>query len=247
MTRRRRGSRTSPIRRFYPSIRNRRRDRAGIVPGDVLVAFNGMDVVGHEFDLSATHRARYQSLGDDPSRRRDEGLPLDIAKVPQGVFDRRSRSAARECRCRLARRQRSFVSIRARMRRPAHCVAVRAITTRRARVRRLGRVAMARGSGQWRPATTWSSRRTRSSARTYRRSVRDLARALKLEKGVLVNDVPEASPAYKSGLRVGDVIVSASGQPVATLGQLQDHHRQPFRRAIGRLQVCAIGSRQGSR
>jgi S1-C subfamily serine protease len=50
----------------------------------------------------------------------------------------------------------------------------------------------------------------------------DLAKVLKLEKGVLVNDVPEESPAHKSGLRAGDVIVSASGQTVSTLGQLQD-------------------------
>jgi serine protease Do len=50
----------------------------------------------------------------------------------------------------------------------------------------------------------------------------DLAKVLKLEKGVLVNDAPEDSPAYKSGLRAGDVIVSVSGQPVVTLGELQD-------------------------
>jgi S1-C subfamily serine protease len=49
-----------------------------------------------------------------------------------------------------------------------------------------------------------------------------LARVLKLDKGVLVNDVPETSPAYKAGLRAGDVIISASGQAIGNLEQLQD-------------------------
>jgi serine protease Do len=50
----------------------------------------------------------------------------------------------------------------------------------------------------------------------------DLARVLKLEKGILVNEVPDASPAFKAGLRIGDVIVAVAGQSVATVGQLQD-------------------------
>jgi serine protease Do len=50
----------------------------------------------------------------------------------------------------------------------------------------------------------------------------ELAKALKLEKGVLVNEIPDESPAFKAGVRAGDVITTASGQQVSTLGQLQD-------------------------
>jgi serine protease Do len=49
-----------------------------------------------------------------------------------------------------------------------------------------------------------------------------LAKALGLETGVLMNDVPEDTPAWKSGLRTGDVIVNVSGQPVTSLNQLRE-------------------------
>jgi serine protease Do len=49
-----------------------------------------------------------------------------------------------------------------------------------------------------------------------------LAKVLRLETGVLVNDVPEETPAWKSGLRTGDVIVNVSGQPVTSLNQLRE-------------------------
>jgi membrane-associated protease RseP (regulator of RpoE activity) len=49
----------------------------------------------------------------------------------------------------------------------------------------------------------------------------ELARVLKLETGVLINDVADESPAAKSGLHAGDVIVGAEGQSIATLNELQ--------------------------
>jgi S1-C subfamily serine protease len=54
----------------------------------------------------------------------------------------------------------------------------------------------------------------------------DLAKALQLpkglRKGVLVNEVPEDSPAYRGGLRGADVIITADGDTVSTVGQLRD-------------------------
>jgi S1-C subfamily serine protease len=49
-----------------------------------------------------------------------------------------------------------------------------------------------------------------------------LARVLKLETGILVNEVPEETPAWKGGLRAGDVIVNVGGQPVTSLNQLRE-------------------------
>jgi serine protease Do len=55
----------------------------------------------------------------------------------------------------------------------------------------------------------------------------ELAKARNLPKGVLVINVPEDSPAFRSGLRTGDVIVTADDDSVITVGELRDlvlHH-----------------------
>lgn len=52
----------------------------------------------------------------------------------------------------------------------------------------------------------------------------ELASALSISAGVLVNAAPLESPAYKGGLRVGDVVTSAGGVRVGSVGQ--------FRRAV---------------
>ena len=50
----------------------------------------------------------------------------------------------------------------------------------------------------------------------------ELARVLKLKKGVLVNEVPEDTPAFRSGLRTGDVILTANDDSVTTVAELRD-------------------------
>jgi len=49
----------------------------------------------------------------------------------------------------------------------------------------------------------------------------ELASALSLSAGVLVNAAPPESPAYKGGLRVGDVVTSAGGVRVASVNQFR--------------------------
>jgi membrane-associated protease RseP (regulator of RpoE activity) len=46
-----------------------------------------------------------------------------------------------------------------------------------------------------------------------------LASALHLRTGVLVTDAPESAPAYKAGLRSGDVIVAVNGESVKTVAE----------------------------
>jgi hypothetical protein len=50
----------------------------------------------------------------------------------------------------------------------------------------------------------------------------ELAQARNLPKGVLVTNVPEGSPAFRSGLRIGDVIITANDDSVTTVGELRD-------------------------
>ena len=49
----------------------------------------------------------------------------------------------------------------------------------------------------------------------------DLARVLKIEQGVLVNEVPEGTPAYNCGLRAGDVIVNVGGRSVTSVDEVR--------------------------
>lgn len=49
-----------------------------------------------------------------------------------------------------------------------------------------------------------------------------LAKAIGVKQGVVVLQVPPGSPAFVSGLREGDVIVSAEGTAVATAPQLSN-------------------------
>jgi len=49
----------------------------------------------------------------------------------------------------------------------------------------------------------------------------ELGAALSISAGVLVNAAPPESPAYKGGLRVGDVVTSAGGTRVSSVNQLR--------------------------
>jgi S1-C subfamily serine protease len=50
----------------------------------------------------------------------------------------------------------------------------------------------------------------------------ELAKAFRIETGVLVNDVTDDTPASRAGLHTGDVIITAAGQPVSSLKKLQE-------------------------
>jgi membrane-associated protease RseP (regulator of RpoE activity) len=64
----------------------------------------------------------------------------------------------------------------------------------------------------------------------------DLARKLKIEVGVLVNEVPDGTPAARAGLEAGDVIVNVDGQPVSTVDGLRKlamlHGESPENRGV---------------
>jgi serine protease DegQ len=65
----------------------------------------------------------------------------------------------------------------------------------------------------------------------------DLAKALRLKTGVLVNEVPEQTPAWRAGLRTGDVIVSVDEQPVLSLNEFRDRVLTRLRQRAVALQV----------
>ena len=68
----------------------------------------------------------------------------------------------------------------------------------------------------------------------------ELARVLKLKKGVLVNEVPEDTPAFRSGLRTGDVIITANDDSVTTVAELRDAVMRHFTGHAAELQVVRL-------
>jgi serine protease Do len=187
-------------------------DKAGIIPGDVLIAFNGTDVVGHEFNLTRMFEPE-KKVG--VTVRRDgesKEYTLDIVKTPDAIANRRLELS----------------------RVPMPPLPPGVEGQMRIDVRPSGE----RGEGSMRRSTVFVPKATMAGPfmsngfpiigphGVFGADVSpvsaELAKVLKLEKGVLVNGVPEKSPAYKGGLRVGDVIVNALGQPVSTLNELQD-------------------------
>lgn len=166
-------------------------ERAGIAPGDMLVAYNGIDVVGREFNLT---KLLVPDTRIELTVRRDgekKDYAIDVAKAPEGVFKRR--------------------------------VAFDRVPVPQVRIELPDKPVAPRTAA---PATPVASGFVISARGAFGASLSavgpGLARALKLEQGLLVNDVPRQAPAYASGLRAGDVIVSAAGQPVSTLDELQN-------------------------
>ena len=180
---------------------------AGIEPGDVLVAYDGIDVVDHDVNLT---RLFIPDRKLSVTVRRDgemKDYSVQIAKLPERVLRRNLELSD------------PLV---------AGVASGRLDDGDMGPVRRLefakplfmprddgGGVLMAVPPGYFVLAADglFGARLSTVSA--------GLARALKLEMGVLVNDVSDGTPAAKAGLRAGDVIVGAAGQPVATMDRLR--------------------------
>jgi serine protease Do len=177
--------------------------RAGIVPGDVLIAYDGVDVKGHRFDLT-------RMLIPDKKLSvavRHDGEPkeftLIVAPAPVQKWERELDIGVGGS-IHLERvnpgdppRGSAFFDTPF----PGGIGGVRAGTMSPFRI-------LISPNGAFGAILSTVSP--------------ELARTLKLETGVLVNDVTDETPAFTSGLRPGDVIVSVAGQSVATLKAFQE-------------------------
>jgi serine protease Do len=190
-------------------------ERAGIVPGDVLVALNGTDVMGHEFNLTRLFVPERKVALTIRHEGENKDLALDVVKAPEGVFNRRiefnrmPRPSAPGLPTAVMRIE---VDKSDRPGEPRHLLPSTVIGVPRGGAPTSP--LMAGGFMLITPHGVLGANVSPVGA--------DLARVLKLEKGMLLNEVPERSPAFKAGLRAGDVIVAALGQPVVTLNELQD-------------------------
>ena len=161
--------------------------RAGIAAGDRLIAYDGIDVINHEFNI--TRMLVPERKLDVTVRREGErkDFSLVVAKTPERVFYRTLQPGE----------------------------VMRAMPSQT----RVGVGAIARGPML--PGNVYIISRDGVFGATMSPVTPDLAKALNLSTGVLVNEAPETSPAFASGLRTGDIIVNVGSHPVASMKELQ--------------------------
>ncbi|HEV8496796.1 MAG TPA: PDZ domain-containing protein [Gemmatimonadaceae bacterium] len=184
-------------------------ERAGIMPGDTLIAYNGMDVVGRALNLTRLLIPE-RKLG--VTVRRDgemKDFSVTVATAPDRVSIRRM-AFDDDLPMWSSDAERGRVETEV----------GRAFSGGGAR----GRGAIIASPGF--PPVIGNRMFVISPNGVLGASVSAvgpaLAKILRLETGVLVNDVSEDTPAWKSGLRTGDVIINVGGQPVASLNQLRE-------------------------
>lgn len=200
-------------------------EKAGIAPGDLLIAYNGQDVVNHDFNL--TQLLRPETKVGITVRRDGETKEYSVvvARGPQRIVTRRKQLEA-------------------------------AMTTGTMRIERVGPDgpipaegprAGPRGEGAVRVpgGEVIVSDDPIPGARMLVMSMNgmfgaslsavsaELAKALRLKTGVLVTEAPEETPAWRAGLRAGDVIVRVDDEPVFTVNEFRD-------RVLTRLQQHAV-------
>jgi len=177
--------------------------RAGIVPGDVLVAYDGVDVKDRQFDLmQMLVPDKKLSVGVRHDGESKE-YTLTVAPAPVQIEHRLDGPGTAEIR----------------VERVAPSEAPRGMVS-----------AGPRGGGGGGPARTamlvpgraFFFNPNGAFGAILSTVGPELAKTLKLEPGVLVNDVSDETPASRGGLRTGDVIVSVAGQTVTSLRALQE-------------------------
>lgn len=207
-------------------------DHAGIEPGDLLVAYNGVDLINHEFNLFDMIVPKKRV--DVTVRRGGEmkDFALVAASLPDEVMRRR------------VDMDKAF-----RFEIPAPGTVVIASEGERGfGTGDVPRPVSIGGAGQGRRGFSGTLRAVPAQKLFFLSpnglfgaslsNVSDeLARTLKLRRGILVNDVPEDTPAYRGGLRSGDVIIAAGDDSVNTVGQLRDLVLAHFSDHAAELQV----------
>ena len=202
----------------YPTIisvdPNSPAERAGIAPGDVLLAYNGLDVVNRDFNLTRLLRpANKVSI----TIRRDgesKDFSVIVARGPQRINERRKQLEATM---------------------PVMAGGVEPVEAPEGRPRvPMPATAPTPMPPMPRLVDSWSNAMFGASFSAVKA---DLAEALNLKLGVLATDVPEETPAWRAGLRSGDVIVSVEDEPVFSVNEFRERVMTHLPRHSVALQV----------
>jgi membrane-associated protease RseP (regulator of RpoE activity) len=173
--------------------------RAGVASGDVLVAYNGVDLKGHRFNLTRMFTPDEKLSVTVRREGETKDFNMIVAKTPQQILIRRRDLDALpdgDAPLPQAFRRSAF---------PSGTLMIGGQTNGEIPGNFMFRIMPAQNGVFGARVLTLSP---------------ELAKKLNLSEGLLIDEVPEETPAFKSGLRTGDVIVSASGQPVSSVKRL---------------------------
>jgi serine protease Do len=207
--------------------------RAGLAPGDTLVAYDGRDVRDSEISMTrllrpkATVRVRVRRDG------RVRELPVVVADAPARIRTRRNDE--------MRDAQRSWTTFGAPVVAPMPGFPMPAPRPARAAV----------PSAPMLPRTpmtplppAFELGATGVAGAQLVTVSEGLERSLGLRSGVLVTSVPVGSPAGESGLREGDVIVRVDSQPVRTVLQVRQLVARAAEDGARAVDLQVIRSRQ---
>jgi C-terminal processing protease CtpA/Prc len=188
----------------YPEIisvePNSPAQRAGIIPGDVLVAYDGNDVVGRRIDVSQLlvpeRRLAVTVQRDGESKE----FSMTVAPAPLRIQLRRNEN-------------------------PGEAMIVSPLPPRGTRpptaaARAEGERVIVYGQAVPGGNMMFSNRNGVLGAALITINA-DLARAFKTKEGVVIQECAEGTPAYESGLRPGDAIISVAGMTVTRAQDVQ--------------------------
>jgi membrane-associated protease RseP (regulator of RpoE activity) len=196
-------------------------ERAGVVPGDTLMAFNGQDVRSEEISLTrllqpkATLRVRLRRDG------KTKEVPMVVAAVPARIKLRR------EDEIRYAGTPALALGREIRAMRPPSAPAPASPSRPVAAALPPGRVFSA--TPVLAPMAPFINLTTNGVLGAQMVTVTEaLKRSLDIPQGVLVTAVPVGSPAGESGLEEGDVVLRVGSQPIRTVLDVREQVRRAF-------------------
>ena len=190
--------------------------RAGIVPSDTLIAYNGRDVRDNDISLTRllrpSARINVRLLRDGKLRE----VPVTVAPAPTRIVQRRASEGpmSPEWEITGVPPMTPFPRTPA----PAPQAGARGGTVRAIAPSMLPNGAVALTT---RPGMNFVFTMNGIFGAEMSTLTEGLAQVVGVSAGVLVTRVADGLPASQSGLRDGDVIVKVDGRPVASLSQLR--------------------------
>jgi serine protease Do len=180
-------------------------ERAGLVPSDTLIAYNGRDVRDADISLTKLIRPRTRLVMRIRRDGRTQDVPVTVADIPSRI------SLRHELNVEVGMpRGRALAEAPSFPRTPTPPQQVMI-----APPAAMNMPPMPPMSGQMFSVSGVAGAQLVAITE-------GLGRTLRVARGVLVTSAPVGSPAFQSGVRDGDVIVSVAGVGVRTVGEVRD-------------------------